>query len=172
MTPERREPGGLGDLDARLRRLIAAGTAQAARSARPPAALLRRRARQRRRRAAGGLALLTVAGIGAVLAGGGLFGRQAPVADQPPPASCAPAAFVPVLERELAPVQIASVVVQDCRDGYARVVGVPDSAGGDGVQAVLRDDGGTWRVLAHGRRIECDAGDEAIAEACARLGYG
>jgi len=27
-------------------------------------------------------------------------------------------------------------------------------------------------VLAHGRRIECDPGDEAIAEACARLGYG
>jgi hypothetical protein len=172
MTPERRELGGLGDLDARLRRLIAAGTAQAARSGRPPAALLRRRARQRRRRAVGGLALLTVAGIGALLAGGGLFGRQPPVANQPPPASCAPAAFVPVLERELAPVQIASVVVQDCRDGYARVVGVPDSAGGDGVQAVLRDDGGTWRVLAHGRRIECDGGDTTIAEACARLGYG
>ena len=89
MTPERRELGGLGDLDARLRRLIAAGTAQAARSGRPPAAQQRGRARQRRRRAVGGLALLTVAGIGAVLAGGGLFGRQAPVADQPPPAACA-----------------------------------------------------------------------------------
>jgi hypothetical protein len=89
--------------------------------------------------------------------------------------SCQPAAFLPVLQRELdrqSGPRLASVTVERCRDGYARVVGVPADAGGDGVQAVLRDSGGSWRVLVHGRRIECDGSDRAVAEACARLGDG
>ena len=158
------------ELDARLRRLIAA-SGRAARDGRPAGALLRRRARRRRQRAIGGLLVLAIVAVGAVL-----FlepGPRTPVASQPPAASCAPAAFVPVLERALAPDgvgRVSSAVVQDCRGGYARVYAVV-AASGDSVQAFLRDDGGRWVVIAHGRELDCDGRHPALAEACRALGY-
>lgn len=160
------------ELDARLRRLIAAASARAARDGRPAGALLRRRARRRRQRAIGGLLVLAVVALGAVL-----FvrpGTRTPVAGQPPAASCAPAAFVPVLERALAADgvgRVSSAVVQDCRGGYARVYAVPAATGADSVQAFLRDDGGRWVVFAHGRELDCDGRHPELAEACRALGY-
>jgi hypothetical protein len=110
-----------------------------------------------------------------VAAGAVLFvdrGTTTPVAGQPPAASCAPAAFVPVLERALAADgvgPIRSAVVQDCRGGYARVYAVP--AAGGAVQVFLRDDGGRWVLLARGRELDCDGRHPDLAEACRALGY-
>jgi hypothetical protein len=81
---------------------------------------------------------------------------------------------VPALERALAPEgvgRVSSAVVHDCRAGYARVYAVPAAGGAQTMQAFLRDDGGHWVVLAHGRELDCDGRHPELADACRALGY-
>jgi hypothetical protein len=86
-------------------------------------------------------------------------------------ASCQPAAFLPVLQRELdsqSGPRLASVKVERCRGGYARVSAEPASQDTDTLQAFLRADAGTWAIIDYGTDLECDA---HLAAACRGLGY-
>jgi ABC-type glycerol-3-phosphate transport system substrate-binding protein len=86
-------------------------------------------------------------------------------------ASCQPAAFLPVLQRELdsrSGPRLASVEVERCRGGYARVSAEPASQDTDTLQAFLRADAGTWAIIDYGTDLECDA---HLATACRGLGY-
>ena len=103
-----------------------------------------------------------------------------------PHAPCTAAAILPVVAAELeaaagGALHIVSVDLQQCQNGYARVLAVPDSSrcghpGGaclDNEQVFLADHGGQWSYLTSGTGIVCEADDDlfpALLAACRALG--
>ena len=66
----------------------------------------------------------------------------------------------------------ASVAVQNCAGGYARVFATPTAAvEGERELVFLHDAGGSWTVVASGTGLRCGAdGDQEVATACRALG--
>ncbi len=103
-----------------------------------------------------------------------------------PHAACTEAAILPVVADELeaaagSGLQIVSVNLQQCRNGYARVFAVPDNSrcghpGGacaETEQVFLTDHAGQWSHLTSGTGIACEADHDlfpALLAACQALG--
>jgi hypothetical protein len=103
-----------------------------------------------------------------------------------PHAPCTEAAILPVVAAELEAaagggLHIISVDLQQCQNGYARVLAVPDDSlcghpGGacvDNEQVFLADHAGQWSHLTSGTGIACEADDDlfpALLAACQALG--
>jgi len=103
-----------------------------------------------------------------------------------PHAQCSSTAILPVVANELesaaaGEVDIVSVDVQQCRNGYARVLAIPDnSACGlsdgrclDNEQVFLADHDGRWAYLTSGTGIACEYDDDLFPEllaACQAIG--
>jgi hypothetical protein len=93
-------------------------------------------------------------------------------------APCDAAVMLLVIQQEVPigpPWVWESVNIQQCQNGYARVLArplTPEGPGDDSEQVFLKDDGGTWHVLTSGTGIACsdpDIGPE-LEEACKALG--
>lgn len=95
-------------------------------------------------------------------------------------ASCAPDAFLPLLEGFDNPdleLIIDDVDVANCRNGYARVYAIPrENPTGhpqhESEQVFLRDVGGTWEVVESGTGISCSDRDlsSQLLQVCDGLG--
>jgi hypothetical protein len=95
------------------------------------------------------------------------------------PAPCDPAAMLPVVREQVPigpPMTIASVQVDVCRNGYARVYAktgnVPPGTSMETEQVFLRDISGTWVVLTSGTGVGCGDADITpdLKAACVAFG--
>lgn len=91
-------------------------------------------------------------------------------------AQCTPEAILPIVQAALdqpGVIEVASVTVRDCRNGYVRVTAVPTGPNQQAEQVFLRDDAGTWVMVSSGTGIECSDPanlNPTDLEACTALG--